>query len=344
MMFNVVMHCDDCGNFGHRHCAFGKRPGQLGGGPSVPVVQTGRAASAASSVKSSPIATLGGVVGPGATSIGGRSGGTSSVSCPGSVGEVRTGGATVGSDDGEVPGPKDSGRSGWVPDRPEVTGCARDEALCFFAFHWGLKVKPLSLWQVDGLSGSEPYHDIWASCQVAEGSGYVLVSVAVLGKLVRYMTYRPRTVATPLLLQTKAAQVMKELGFNDVQASLVISGSVAVAHLVTEPERAGWKSIQGAWRGIVRWTDWFRRGFLADNRMVNWATGGILTCAAGAWLWAAFATIFPGPASVVLGLLGVALAYLGLVPVVGWMIPLVLFGLLLLWRTRPRDRVALSAV
>jgi len=200
----------------------------------------------------------------------------------------------------------------------------------------------LSLWQVEGLADDPPKRDVWATCQLAEGTSYYLVSVAVLGKLVRYMAYRPRTVATPLLLQVKAAQVMKELGFNDVQASMVIAGSVSVAHLVSEPERAGWKAIQGAWRGIVRWSGWFRRGLLADNRLHNWILGGSLVGGSVLWVMWALALAFPSGLETVLGWLSVLGSYLALVPTFAWLLPMVLLGAFVVWATRPRDVVNLS--
>jgi len=225
-----------------------------------------------------------------------------------------------------------------------MTDGEQEEVLCFFRYHWGDRVKPVLPRRVECLASDELKYDTWCSIEAAGVERNVLVSMSVLGKLVRYMAYRPRTTATPLLLQTKAGQVTKELGLNDVQASVVISASVAVAMLVSEPDQAGWWILKQAWFGITRWTDVFRRGLLEDNRWLNRAIKGMAyLLGVGGALFGALQVI-PGAVIGFWWLLHLIAIGLGMLPLGAWLMLLGAACCLCLLASRPRDVVTLSPV
>jgi len=100
------------------------------------------------------------------------------------------------------------------------------------------------VWSEGTLDDPVKLLDVMLSIRLDTGD-VVEVSVGMLSSLVSYVTFRPRTQELLMALRSRAVQVSKEMDVTSEYTTLVLAGTVAFAHLVTNTETKAWSILGG---------------------------------------------------------------------------------------------------
>jgi hypothetical protein len=108
----------------------------------------------------------------------------------------------------------------------------------------GKVVGNCQVWSEETLEDPVKLLDVMLSIRLDTGD-VVEVSVGMLSSLVSYVTFRPRTQELLMALRSRAVQVSREMNVTSEYLTLVLSGTVAFAHLVTNAETKAWSILGG---------------------------------------------------------------------------------------------------